>query len=99
AVGSVGGAVAISLDEEGDTVVAADDEGDLCGHGTACAGVVGALPPQADIYSVRVLGSGFTGTGRVLLAGLRWAVEQDYDVINMSLSTTKRAFSEMLREI
>jgi hypothetical protein len=99
AVGAVAGAVAISLDEEGTTVVTPDEEGDLCGHGTACAGVIRALAPAADIYSVRVLGSGFTGTGQVLLAGLRWAVEQDYDVINMSLSTTKRAFSEMLREI
>jgi subtilisin family serine protease len=99
AVGAVAGAVAISLDEEGNTVVAPDEEGDLCGHGTACAGVIRALAPEADIYSVRVLGSGFTGTGKVLLAGLRWAVEQDFEVINMSLSTTKRAFSEMLRDI
>jgi len=99
AVGAVDGAVAISLDDDGNTVVAPDEEGDLCGHGTACAGVIRALAPEAEIYSVRVLGSGFTGTGKVLLAGLRWAVEQDYDVINMSLSTTKRAFSEMLREI
>jgi subtilisin family serine protease len=99
AVGAVAGAVAISLDEDGNTVVDPDEEGDLCGHGTACAGVIRALAPEADIHSVRVLGSGFTGTGKVLLAGLRWAVEQDYEVINMSLSTTKRAFSEMLREI
>jgi subtilisin family serine protease len=99
AVGAVAGAVAISLDEEGNTVVAPDEEGDLCGHGTACAGVIRSLAPDGDIYSVRVLGSGFTGTGKVLLAGLRWAVEQDFEVINMSLSTTKRAFSEMLRDI
>ncbi|MFL5926319.1 MAG: S8 family peptidase [Gaiellaceae bacterium] len=99
AVGAVAGAVAISLDDEGSTIVVPDEDGDLCGHGTACAGVIRALAPDADIYSVRVLGSGFTGTGKVLLAGLRWAVEQDYDVINMSLSTTKRAFSELLREI
>ena len=98
-VGAVDGAVAISLDEEGNTVVEPDEEGDLCGHGTACAGVIRALAPDTEIHSVRVLGSGFTGTGKVLLAGLRWAVEQDFDVINMSLSTTKRAFSEMLRDI
>jgi len=99
AVGDVAGAVAISLDDGGETVATPDEEGDLCGHGTACAGVIRSLAPQADIYSVRVLGAGFTGSGKVLLAGLRWAVEQDYDVINMSLSTTKRAFSELLREI
>jgi subtilisin family serine protease len=98
-VGEVAGAVAISLGEDGETIATPDEEGDLCGHGTACAGVIRALAPAAEIYSVRVLGAGFTGSGKVLLAGLRWAVERDYDVINMSLSTTKRAFSELLREI
>jgi subtilisin len=99
AVGAVAGATAISLDEDGNTIAELDIEGDLCGHGTACAGVIRSIAPDAEIYSVRVLGAGFTGSGKVLLAGLRWAVEQDYDVINMSLSTTKKAFSELLRDI
>jgi subtilisin len=98
-VGVVQGATAISLDDDGNTIAEADTEGDLCGHGTACAGVIRSIAPDAEIYSVRVLGAGFTGSGKVLLAGLRWAVEQDYDVINMSLSTTKKAFSELLRDI
>ena len=99
AVGAVAGATAISLVEDGNTIAELDTEGDLCGHGTACAGVIRSIAPDAEIYSVRVLGAGFTGSGKVLLAGLRWAVEQDYDVINMSLSTTKKAFSELLRDI
>src|SRR5438105_5096873 len=89
-VGEIAGAVAITVDENGDPVAEEDLEGDLCGHGTACAGVVRALAPEAEIYSVRVLGGGFSGSGQVLLAGLRWAVAQGYDVVNMSLSTTKR---------
>jgi subtilisin len=99
AVGAVAGATAISVDADGATIAEPDTEGDLCGHGTACAGVIRSLAPEAEIYSVRVLGAGFTGSGKVLLAGLQWAVEQDYDVINMSLSTTKKAFSEILRDI
>ena len=34
-----------------------------------------------------------------LLGGLRWAVEQGFDVINMSLSTTKRQFAALLHEL
>ena len=98
-VGGVESAVSISLDEDEGPIAEPDAEGDLCGHGTACAGIVRALAPEARIHSVRVLGSGFTGSGRVLLAGLRWAVDQGFDVINMSLSTTKRAFGDTLREI
>jgi subtilisin family serine protease len=98
-VGPLAGAVAISLDDDGEPVAAPDTEGDLCGHGTACAGIVRSLAPEAELHSVRVLGAGFTGSGTVLLGGLKWAVEQGFDVINMSLSTTKRQFAEMLYEL
>jgi subtilisin family serine protease len=98
-VGSLERAVAVSLDGDGNSVVADDTEGDTCGHGTACAGIIRALAPEAEIHSVRVLGAGFTGSGDILLGGLRWAVEQGFDVINMSLSTTKRQFAEVLHEL
>src|SRR5918912_4136235 len=98
-VGELAGAVAISLDEDGDPIATDDTEGDLCGHGTACAGVVRSIAPEAEIFSVRVLGAGFSGSGPILLGGLRWAVSQGFDVVNMSLSTTKRQFGEMLHEL
>jgi len=98
-VGKVQKSVAISI--EGDNVIVDvhDTAGDLCGHGTACAGVVRALAPECDLASVRVLGGGFSGSGAVLLEGLRWAVEQGYDVINMSLSTTKQKFASLLHQL
>ncbi len=95
----VEGAVAVSKDENGITFVATDLEGDLCGHGTACAGIVRSLAPDAEIHSVRVLGAGFTGGGNILLAGLRHAVEQGFEVVNMSLSTTKKDYSNVLHEL
>ena len=98
-VGHVQQSVAVSLDPDGEAVVADDTEGDLCGHGTACAGIVRSLAPDCELTSVRVLGAGFTGSGDVLLAGLRWAVEQGFDVVNMSLSTTKRQFAGILHEL
>ncbi len=97
-VGPLARAVAVSV--SGDEVTVADDaEGDLCGHGTACAGIVRALAPACELTSVRVLGAGFTGSGRVLLEGLRWAVGEGFDVINMSLSTTKKEFASVLHEL
>ncbi|TML42198.1 MAG: serine protease [Actinobacteria bacterium] len=99
-IGPVDGAVVVSVDAEtGEASIDEDDQGDLCGHGTACAGIVRALAPDCAIFSVRVLGAGYTGSGPVLLAGLRWAIEQGFDVINMSLSTTKRQFAEVLHEL
>ena len=91
-VGEVNGSVAFHRLEDGEIEVEEDAEGDLCGHGTACAGIVRQLAPECSLISARVLGAGFKGSGSVLLAGLRWAVEQGFDVINMSLSTTKERF-------
>ena len=98
-VGEVDRAVAIEVGEDDEAVVTEDEEGDLCGHGTACAGIVRSIAPRAELVSVRVLGAGYTGSGPVLLGGLRWAIEQGFDVINMSLSTTKQQFAGLLHEL
>ncbi|HSC91332.1 MAG TPA: S8 family serine peptidase [Gaiellaceae bacterium] len=98
-VGPVTRSVAVRLDDDGHPVVEDDEEGDTSGHGTACAGIIRELAPECELESVRVLGAGFRGSGRVLLAGLRWAVEQGYDVVNMSLSTTKRELAGLLHEV
>ncbi len=98
-VGALESAVVISVDENEEPVVEEDTEGDVSGHGTACAGIVRALAPEVAISSVRVLGAKFTGSGGVLLAGLRYAIEQGFDVINMSLSTTKKPFATILHEL
>ena len=98
-VGELEEAVTISVGEDDEVLVEEDTEGDVSGHGTACAGIVRALAPECALSSVRVLGANFTGSGGVLLAGLRYAVEQGYDVINMSLSTTKKPFAAVLHEL
>jgi subtilisin family serine protease len=97
-VGPVQQAVAARV--EGDEVVIRpDDVGDLCGHGTACAGIIRSIAPDCELTSVRVLGAGYTGSARALLGGLRWAVEQGFDVINLSLSTTKKQFAAVLHDL
>ena len=98
-VGDLESAVVISIGEDDEVIADEDVEGDVSGHGTACAGIVRALAPDCAISSVRVLGSSFTGSGAVLLGGLRYAVEQGFEVINMSLSTTKKPFASVLHEL
>ena len=98
-VGHVESAVAVSKDEDGVAFVALEILGDVCGHGTACAGIVRSLAREAEIHSVRVLGPGFTGGGNMLLVGLRYAVEQGFDIVNLSLSTTKKDYAAVLHEL
>ena len=67
---------------------------DLYGHGTACAAIIRGLAPACTLYSVRVLGSSLSGRGRIFAAGLRWAIEQRVDVVNLSLSSRSRTVLE-----
>jgi subtilisin family serine protease len=97
-VGQVDGAVVVNTDGD-ETHVEEDADGDTCGHGTACAGIVRSLAPECSLFSVRVLGPGYAGSGAGLIAGLRWAVENDFDVVNLSISTTRREFAEKLHEL
>jgi subtilisin len=91
---------AVAVVPGGETAsVVPDDVGDVCGHGTACAGIVRSLAPACRIHSVRVLGEGNTGSADMILAGLEYAIEQGFDVVNLSLSTTKKRFAEVLHEL
>jgi subtilisin len=98
-VNGVNGAVFVALVEDGAPQRGEDHEGDLFGHGTACAGIIRGLAPDCEIHSVRTLGRRLTGKGAVLLYGLRWAIEQGFDVINLSLSLSKPSLVEELREL
>jgi subtilisin len=98
-VGIIERAVVVREGPDGELIVADDTEGDLCGHGTACASIIRSLAPECRLSSVRVLGAGFTGSGPILLEGIRWAIGEGYNVINLSLSTTKRDFASVLHEL
>lgn len=97
-VGTVDRAMAVVAGDHG-PVVAEAEATDSAGHGTACAGIIRSMAPQVSISSMRVLGDGTGGTGRALLAGLDWAVEEGFDVVNMSLATTKPDFCLALYEL
>lgn len=100
-VGPISGGVALEYDADAaDRVrVVEGPHEDLFGHGTACAGVIRGLAPACEIYSVRVLGARLTGKGLVFAAGLRWAIEHGMDVINLSLSTSRRDHYDLFHEI
>lgn len=97
-VGPVSGSWKV-VDTDSGYAVEATEAADVCGHGTACGSIVRRTAPDCTLYSVRVLGERATSTGDRLLAGLGWAVQQGFDVINLSLSTTRVRFSAQLRDI
>ena len=94
----VAGAYVVTDGPTGMTVVPTEPV-DRFGHGTACASIVRRIAPDCEIHSVRVLGDTGGGTGEALATGLRWAVAEGFEVINLSLSTTRSQYAQVLREI
>jgi subtilisin family serine protease len=60
--------------------------GTIVGKNVSGHGVRG-VAPEADLYVYRVLGSGGSGTDSNVIAGIEKSVEDDMDVINLSLGS------------
>ena len=91
----------VSMEEEEDEKVrySSEPHPDDFGHGTACAGIIRSLAPDCELYSVKVLGEGLGGRGSFFAAALRWAIDNEIHVCNLSLGTTKRDFFAVLHEL
>ena len=72
------------------------DPRDDAGHGTHCAGIVAAVDneegvigvaPEAHLYAVKVLNSGGSGSISDVVEGIEWAINNDMQVISMSLGS------------
>jgi thermitase len=74
------------IDQDEDGLI---DEG--AGHGTHVAGLVRAVAPGASLMAVRVLDSDGIGTSVSVARGIRFAVDNGADVINLSLGMYVRA--------
>jgi subtilisin family serine protease len=99
---SVRGGVVVEYDdsaEDGVRIEPEDRARDVAGHGTACAGIIHALAPEAEIYSVRVLGSDMKGRAIQFANGLEWAVHNGMHVVNLSLSTSLREYYGLFHEL
>lgn len=68
-------------------VVPLDRGEDVIDHGTACAYIIHRHAPDAELHSIRVIGRTHSATSQRLLAALRFAVEQRWDILNLSLGT------------
>ena len=84
---------------EGPRVVEDPTATDLVGHGTACAGIIHAIAPAADLVSIRVLGPDNRGGGTAFAAALEWAIDQRFGVVNLSLSSRNEAMAQRFHEL
>ncbi len=98
----VQGGVAVEYDQNADPDISILDDPqpiDLSGHGTACAGIIHKIAPEAELFSVRVLGRDMKGRGIQFATGLDWAIENSMRVVNLSLSTSRSEYFALLHSL
>jgi subtilisin family serine protease len=87
AVGAVKRSVKVERDGDEFSIVEDLERLDLVGHGTACAGIIRSIAPEAELVSVRVLGADNKSSGVAFAHALDWVITQGFDVANLSLSS------------
>lgn len=97
-VGDVAGGVHIQIGKDGE-VVFWDDHTNCAGHGTACAGIIRKKAPNAMLYSVRIFDASLMADGRALIAAIQWCIDNEMDVVNLSLGTTDVTFKKSLQKV
>jgi subtilisin family serine protease len=86
--------------EDVEAFVVEDPHGvDVAGHGTACAGIVHAIAPGAELVSVRVLGPNNRAKGIAFAAALDWVIGQGIGVVNLSLSSRSDALYGVFHDL
>ena len=66
-----------------------NDYHDRIGHGTACTDLILRIAPDVTIHPIRIFGERLETSMPTLRAALRWAVEQQLHVVNISLGTLR----------
>jgi subtilisin family serine protease len=64
--------------------VKSGDGTDIFGHGTAIAGVIRRIAPDAEIGSIRVLGESLASRTVIIREGIRQAIDRGYRILNCS---------------
>jgi subtilisin len=62
---------------------------DLFGHGTAIAGIIRKVAPEAQIGSFRVLGEHLRSRSVIIREGVRQALDGDYQILNCSFGCAR----------
>ena len=73
-----------------------EDWFDRAGHGTAVAGAIHSLAPEAELLAIKIFDSGLRTNIDTIERGIEWALSRGADLINFSVGTTNEAHAARL---
>jgi len=68
---------------------------DRLGHGTGVSSTIAAVAPNAHLVDIQVSAADQVGSGDALLAGLRFALERGFPLLNMSLACHRKLLAPL----
>jgi subtilisin family serine protease len=72
---------------------------DYVGHGTAVAGAIREKAPDALLYAVKVFDQRLRTSVEMIIRAIEWAVENEAQVVNLSLGTINQAHRERFERV
>ena len=82
-----------------DGVHTSQDYRDTSGHGTAVASIIHKKAPDAELYAVKIFDNALVVDQKILMESICWAMDQNVDIINLSLGTTDAQIKQRLFDV
>ena len=80
-------------------VLTSQDYRDTSGHGTAVASIIKKKAPGTELYAIKIFDQSLIVEQKILIESIRWAIDQNVDIINLSLGTTDAQVKQALLDI
>lgn len=93
------GGLGFVYDKENKSVVKSDNYEDENGHGTSCAAIIKRMAQDIGMFIIKVLDKEAKTSSKVLIECLKYLVDIDIRVINLSVATVEESYREEFYEV
>ncbi|WP_024833340.1 S8 family serine peptidase [Ruminiclostridium josui] len=91
--------IAFEYDTQKGKVNKSDNYQDENGHGTSCASIIKREVPDVGMFIIKILDKNNMTNSKALIAALKYLLEMDIRLINLSVATTRELYQEELKKV
>ncbi len=81
------------------SVHTSQDYRDTSGHGTAVASIIKKKAPGTELYAIKIFDQSLIVEQKILVESIRWVIDQNVDIINLSLGATGAQVKQVLLDV
>jgi subtilisin family serine protease len=95
----VTGGISFEYNAENKNIVTGSNYQDENGHGTACVSIIKKVSPMTSYFVVKILDSNARTNSKALINALRYLVNSDIRLINISITTIDDEYKNEIEEV